>query len=557
MGSDPFLSEPKKKRKQRKVAEDEEIDSDEFDSDNESNKKRKQVEDDLDLQSEDEQNKEESKTEKRRRLAKQYLEDLKQENMLPSNNRESNYGDEVDTKQLTDYTFDAKDLDDDIIARRLQFDVTQQKGNIYKFISKQLQLSKKKIINTVTDSYLMNPTCLCVNYPFLYVVSKEQKLVKYEITNLTIAPKKVKYVYMKSKSDDKNGEPMYHSDEITCVAVSSNGKFVVTGGKDKHILIWDTSNLTLLKKIPLNHKNAVVNAIAFRKGTNEIYVASNDLKIRIYNVNQFSLIDTLFGHQDSIVDISALNQERCVTVGLRDRSAMYWKIPEQTRLTFNSSISFDKYYNQFLKENKGSVMNNSDTKAAMAKDYIQEGSLECVSMCDNRYFVTGSDNGNISFWTIQKKKPLYTMFQAHGLVPELTLEQYTGDKEYMEDVAGLNDKRAHVPPRQAYWITAIHAIPYTDVFITGSWSGELKVWQLDETLKKFTLLYKLNGVKGVVSSIAAVEVDKFENTNTGKVEKVIAIFASVSKEHKTGRWLKKPAGAKNSIYQAFIKVKSD
>ena len=37
-----------------------------------------------------------------------------------------------------------------------------------------------------------------------------------------------------------------------------------------------------------------------------------------------------------------------------------------------------------------------------------EGSIEVVSMNDESHFVTGSDNGNVSLWSLAKKKPLST-----------------------------------------------------------------------------------------------------------------------------------------------------
>lgn len=523
--NDPFLSDPSKKKRKRKVV-DEEINSDEFDSDNE-NVKRHRVESE-----EEDETAPESKTERRRRLAKLYLESLKQE-MGPVS-LEGVEAVDLEIADLENFEFDAEDVDRENISRRLQQDVAGNKGVIYKFISDKLNFLRKKVVGTKIGAYMVNPTGISVQYPSLYVVSKGLQLIKYDISGAGFVPKRTKYVNMKGEE--------YHTDEITCVAVSSDGKFVVTGGKDKHILIWDTAKLSLLKKIPLNHRNAVVNSISFRHGSHELYVASSDLKIRIYNVNQFALIDTLYGHQDEIVGISALSQERCVTVGSRDRTAMYWKIPEQTRLTFNSGTSFEKFYNTQVKEAAAQNIELPD-KQELQAGFVKEGSLECVSMIDNIHFVTGSDNGNISFWSIQRKKPIYIKYQAHGLQDKLTPEQYSGDKDYIS-------RGGEVPRPQPYWITAVYAIPYSDIFITGSWNGVIKVWQVDKTLKNFTLKYNLHGAKGIITKIDAAEIQLSK-----KAPISIAIFATVSKEHRLGRWIQKPYGASNQIYQAVIKVK--
>lgn len=531
MVSDPFLSVPKKKRS-RASREDEEIDSDAFDSDNETSNKKgnNRYEEDDEEDSEDDR-KNESKTEKRRRLAKQYLQSLKHEDEI----KESNYDDETTHEALTDFTFDAKDLDNDNISRRLQLDSIELKGNIYKFIGDQLRFAKKKCDFLNTNSYLLNPTSLAISYPNLYVVSKKMQLIKYDVSKSL--PKKLKYVNMKV------GLPESHSDEITCVA--TNGKFVVTGSKDQSISIWDSTNLTFLKNIPLKNKKASINSMVFRSpGSNELYVASSDLKIRIYNVMQFALIDTLYGHQDAIIDISSIgNAETAVTVGFRDKSAMFWKIPQQTRLTFNSNVSFEKFYNQYKKNNLG-----KELRETLQKKFVGEGSLDCVSMLDNTHFVTGSDNGNISFWTTQKKKPIFIHYQAHGYVPQLEASEYTGDEDYIDEID--KDKTlasSLLPPQQPYPITKVASIPYSNVFVTGSYDSNIKIWQLDANLRGFHLVYELRDIKGIITDIEVSEIIE------DKVKYMI-VLATVSKEHKLGRWLKKPIGAKNGIFKAKIKI---
>lgn len=115
-----------------------------------------------------------------------------------------------------------------------------------------------------------------------------------------------------------------------------------------------------------------------------------------------SQVETLFGHQDVVADISALAGERCLTVGSRDRTAVVWKIADESRLTFRG----------------GDI-----------KDF-PEGSIDCCSMIDSHYFVTGSDNGSICLWSLSKKKPVFIERRAHGVEerPETDLP-HTGEAE--------------------------------------------------------------------------------------------------------------------------------
>lgn len=45
-------------------------------------------------------------------------------------------------------------------------------------------------------------------------------------------------------------------------------------------------------------------------------------------------------------------------------------------------------------------------------------SLECCCLIDNDEFLSGSDDGNIELWGIQKKKPVYIVKNAHALLTD-------------------------------------------------------------------------------------------------------------------------------------------
>ena len=48
----------------------------------------------------------------------------------------------------------------------------------------------------------------------------------------------------------------------------------------------------------------------------------------MWNVDELSYMETLFGHQGSISDIDAGFRERCVSAGGRDMTVRVWKIVE-------------------------------------------------------------------------------------------------------------------------------------------------------------------------------------------------------------------------------------
>lgn len=501
MAGDPFLSDPSRKRKRTHASArpnrapplradpDSEISSHSEDSGDEGLAGEAGTERELDS---DEEFQHENEADKRRRIAKQYLENLK-------------------AQDLGDDDFDAEDLDRDILATRLQQDAAEGKGNVYKFYAEKVEGQLLDVARTVVRVGCKNLTGVAAHYPYVYTVSKDIELVKWKL-NSHSKPQRVKhsrgglrFANINTKTPSLN----HHSDQISCVACSGDGKFVVTGGNDGRLIIWSAENLTCLKVL---ETRAAVNAITFRRGTDQLYAACADLRIRTFSINQFAQLEILYGHQDNITDISALAKEACVSVGSRDKSVMYWKISEESRLTFRGGDSEKK--------------SKKHTDDASEVPFHSEGSIDVVLMVDESHFVTGSDNGNISLWSRSKKKALYTKRVAHGLLPEFTPSQASAETH--EDLAARQ-----IPPRQPYWITALYSIPYSDIFISGSYDGQVRLWQIErENFRLFTLLGSVS-LKGCVVKITGAELIG---------DNQIMVFIATAKEHRLGRWLGKIEG---------------
>ncbi|KAM0241146.1 hypothetical protein ACHAPO_001948 [Fusarium lateritium] len=466
-----------------------------------------------DNESDDEEG--ETAAERRMRLAEQYLENIKQ--------------------PVDEAGFDAADVDRDLIAERLQEDVAEGKGRVYRQLASQFAFDN--VSRTFFRSNTNAVTAIAVCDPYIYTTTKDlylhkwkaQDLPQYQYPQTTrrkpkkppAPPKKQPSLeaWVKGdtrKSKDKNYQR--HTDRILAVAASPDGNYVATGGADNKLIIYDAHTLKPIK-VWTHHRDSVT-GLVFRRGTNQLYSCSKDRTVKVWSLDEMAYVESLFGHQDEILDVDALAQERCVSVGARDRTARLWKVAEETQLVFRG----------------GAVDKKSRPSGVNARSMLHEGSMDRVAMIDDDLFVTGSDNGALALWSVQKKKPVYIEPIAHGIDPALDPKEASAEQNPDPEVI------PHPTPR---WITAIRTIPYSDVILTGSWDGHIRVWQLSEDKRKIEFRGVLSkpedqenesmeeSAQGPINGIVN-DIDLFERGDRGKDG--LCVVVAVGKEHRLGRW---------------------
>ncbi|KAL8764328.1 MAG: hypothetical protein Q9184_000033 [Pyrenodesmia sp. 2 TL-2023] len=504
---------------------------------------RKASEEEQVLSSESE-SEDETGAQRRLRLAERYLENIKGE---------------VET-----VGFDAEEVDRDLIAERLKEDAAATKGRLYRYIASTLDFSAASQTSFRADA--QTTTFIAVCPPYVYTVSKDIILIKWELPSPPKLPppsknkkskppskkppppvrrRPTKLIYTRGNYHEaRNSKYQHHTAPILTVAASSDGRFVATGGADKRLIIWSAADLKPLR-IFTQHRDAVT-GLAFRKGTNQLYSCSKDRTIKTWSLDELGYMETLFGHQDEVVDVAALSLERCVSVGARDRTARLWKVVEESQLVFRGGGTSEKR-RPASRHPSSSAMTNENNPIIPTRSYA-EGSIDRVVMIDEETFITGSDNGGLSLWSMHKKKPVFTIPVAHGLDPPLTPEEASAE--------AVPDLKVPGEP-QPRWITALATVPYGDLVLSGSWDGWVRVWRVDDNKRRIEEVGVLGkgpavdeadvGTSRRESSVTQVEdsedvavrgvindIKVFERGDRGKDG--LCVVLATGKEHRFGRW---------------------
>ncbi|XP_049588966.1 U3 small nucleolar RNA-interacting protein 2 isoform X1 [Syngnathus scovelli] len=430
----------KGKAKKQKAKYNEEISSD---SDTESPivPKKGQAKEDYDY--------DETPQEKKLRLAKLYLNQLKDQ----------------EEEKIENDSFET-----DLIAGRLQEELLEQKGKLQRFIAKDLLPPDASDIRLLRG-HKLPITCLVISPDdkFIFSSAKDCSVIKWNVES----GKKLHVIPGGRKgTEDRH---VGHTAQVLCMSISSDAKYLATGDMNKLIMIWEAETCKHLYKFT-GHKGPV-SGLSFRRGTHDLYSASHDRSIKVWNVDENAYVETLFGHQDAITGLDCLSRERCVTAGGRDHSVRVWKIAEESQLVFHG----------------------------------HEGSIDCIQLINEEHMITGADDGSVCLWSVNKKKPLSTVKQAHGCHGDPGLEQ-------------------------PHWVAAVAALQNSDVVASGasgcSSNSQVQVWKCSPNYRGLEPLFHIPLV-GFVNSL------KFSHSGH-------FLVAGVGQEHRLGRWWRQKE-ARNGI----------
>jgi WD40 repeat protein len=242
-----------------------------------------------------------------------------------------------------------------------------------------------------------------------------------------------------------------HTKPVLGVAISPDGKIVVSGSADNTIKVWDLASGRLLRTIE-PHSSWIFSVAISPDGKN-IVSGNWDNTIDIWQIEDGKRLRSLNGHKDSVTSVAISPDGKTIVSGSKDRTIKIWNIADgnlqQTLTGHTNSIN--------------SVAISSDGKT----------------------IISGSEDRTISTWQIGDGKRLLNLTGHEDIVTSVAISPdgktiVSGSKDRTVSVWGSADGQRLRTIPHAYSVLAVAISPDGKTIFSGSSDRTIKAWQLTD-----------------------------------------------------------------------------
>ena len=277
---------------------------------------------------------------------------------------------------------------------------------------------------------------------------------------------------------------------------SSITSIIASAGEDGHIHLWNTK--TLEHMLTFDKHRAAVTGLSFRPNTHTLYSTSADSCLRVWSCDEGVGVDKLFGHKGKINCVASMKKELCVTGG-DDRVPRCWKIEKATQTEYSPQLI----------------------------------AVDAIATLDNQTFVTGGTDGTLALYDTFKRTPIWSHTFCHGYA-------HRGDGTGLESAsiyASLSAQQDSVEPQTKHpalgnAISAVAALLYSDLVVSGSCDGLIRLWRYTGFVSANTR-ESINVQGRSLEPLRSIEVPGFINSICVTAS---SISVAVGKEPRLGRW---------------------
>ncbi|MDD5067750.1 MAG: hypothetical protein PHF84_11960 [bacterium] len=250
-----------------------------------------------------------------------------------------------------------------------------------------------------------------------------------------------------------------HADRVNSVCLDPEGKYIISGSKDRTLKLWDISGK--LRKTFEGHSDSV-NSVCFSPDGKFIASGSSDKSVRLWGADG-KPVRSMEAHKDSVMSVSFSPDSKYIASSSRDSTVKLWYI-------------------------NGNLESSAEAHIPYA--------LSASFSPDRNYLVTAGYDRTLKLWNIQEKllRPVL-MKPFYGPLNYVNTACFSPDSLYIASAGGdnfitlwdLKGNSLRTFKGHDDSVNSLFFSPDGKYLISGSNDGTIRIWDIEGKLPGLVL----------------------------------------------------------------------
>lgn len=319
-----------------------------------------------------------------------------------------------------------------------------------------------------------------------------------------------------------------YPDEVLSIAFSPTGDNLAVGLKNNQIYLQKLQDNS--PKILENHTDEVL-FVQFSPDGKTLVSGSNDTTIKLWDVQQGVLLDTLTGHKGKVTEVQFSPDGKTFISGGGDGNIRFWNKESFYPSFTGNSVSFSPDNQLIAVGNTKGMVTLRNRDGSIRKTFpTHQGEIHGIRFSpDNQQLVTIGEDNQIKIWNLDGNLlKSWQGHQKHPILPIPAIEaiEFTADGQYLVTIGSDNlvkvwDKEGNL---QQKWqgddrtMTAMSVSRDGKIVATASIDHTVKLWRL----KDGQLITTLKGHEDNITQIKFSPDDKY--IATGSIDQTVRLW---------------------------------